>query len=420
MRSLALIAAIALSAPAAASAARPGTLDKSFGGDGRVETRLPGGVPAVAGVEALPGGKLLLAGTVGDRKVVLIRYRRDGKRDKRFGHKGVRSFTFDRDVVAHELAIDDEGHILLAGALGSDALVLRFDRAGRPDSTFDGDGIALVDFGGADGATALALTPDGRIVIAAAIGLSDSGDLGVARLGASGHVEAGFGQHGFPGIRHHDSGEHVGPVAIAVFPDNRLAVGVNYSSPKGNSPFAFRLAANGAPDPAFGQDVGVPGWQSLRGLTGIDEAYLGDLALRPTTGQLLGTGSGYPEGGKQALWLADAGAATTPGVLSLRRAEVWGSRLAFDGTGRTLVAGSTHLEKDVGGFETAEVRDIVVARFGRNGQPTSCFGRDGVARVKFAGRKSIAAALAVQPGRVVVAGSAGSTFQLARLHSGRC
>jgi uncharacterized delta-60 repeat protein len=420
MRALALIAAIALSAPAASSAARPGTLDPSFGGDGRVTTNVAGGGPTLAGIETLAGGKLLLAGTVGDRKIVLIRYRRDGTLDRRFGHKGVRSYGFDRDVVADDMAIDGEGRILVVGALGGDALVLRFDRAGRADSTFDGDGIALVDFGGADDATALAVAPDGRIVITAAIRLSDSGDLGVARLDASGHVEAGFGESGFVQLRHHNSEDHVSPVAVAVFPDNRLAVGVNYSSPKGNAPFAFRLAANGAPDAAFGQDVGVPGWQNLRGLTGIDEAYAADLALLPRTGHLLATGSGFPAARNMSLWLAGADPPAARGVISLGRDEVWGTRLAFDGAGRTLVAGSTHLEKALGGFETAELRDMVVARFGRDGQPTSCFGRGGAARVRFAGRKSIAAGLAVQPGRVVVAGSAPSNFQLARLHNGRC
>ena len=316
MRALALIAAIALSAPAA-SAARPGTLDPSFGGDGRVTTKVPGGRTAVAGIEALPGGKLLLTGTVGDSTVVLIRYRRDGTLDRRFGHSGVRRYAFDRDVAARDMAIDGQGRILLSGALGPDAVVLRFDRGGRPDSTFDGDGIASVDFGGADDATAIALTPDGRIVMAAAIGLSDSADLGVARLDASGHVEAGFGESGVVRLRHHNGEDRIAPVAVAIFPDDRVAVGVNYSSPKGNAPFVMRLGANGAPDATFGQDVGVPGWQTLRGIVGIDEAYVGDLALRSKTGQLLATGSGYPRSGRQSLWLADAGAASTPGVVSL-------------------------------------------------------------------------------------------------------
>ena len=119
MRAVALMAVLALSVPATALAARPGTLDRSFGGDGRVETRVPGGRPAVAGIESLPGGKLLLAGTVGDRKVVLIRYRRDGTLDRRFGNKGVRSFVFDRDVVGLDTQLDAQGRLLLAGGLGA-------------------------------------------------------------------------------------------------------------------------------------------------------------------------------------------------------------------------------------------------------------------------------------------------------------
>jgi uncharacterized delta-60 repeat protein len=401
-----------------------------------VETRVPGGRPAVAGIEALPGGKLLLAGSVGDRTVVLMRYRRDGTLDRRFGRNGVRTYVFDRDVTAHEMAIDGEGRILLAGALGSysdpsrDALVLRFDRAGRPDSTFDGDGIALVDFGGADDATAIALMPDGRMAIAAAIRSSEWTELGIARLDAGGRVEPGFGDGGFARLRHHERGEQVIPVAIAVLPDNRLAIGANYSTDKGSVPLAFRLQASGAPDPAFGESAGLPGWQYLQGLTGIsDGAGVADLALQGSSGQLLATGSGFPSGWNLSLWLADAGASSTPGVVSLGPESVWGTRLAFDRAARTLVAGSTYQGKSLGGFEYAELRDMVVSRFGRNRRPTSCFGHDGLARVKFRGRSSRAAALTVtEHNRAVVAGpqktfaseKTPATFQLARLHNGRC
>ena len=42
---------------------------------------------------------------------------------------------------------------------------MRLQPNGLPDTTFSGDGRATVDLGGADGATALAIQPDGRILV---------------------------------------------------------------------------------------------------------------------------------------------------------------------------------------------------------------------------------------------------------------
>src|SRR3954468_2318387 len=109
MLALVLTAALALSAP--------GTLDRSFGHDGRVVTSTSG-VPAVAGIESVGGGKVVLAGTVGHRSVVLIRYRRDGSLDRSFGHKGVSTIRFDQYVTANDTLVDAQGRLLVAGSLG--------------------------------------------------------------------------------------------------------------------------------------------------------------------------------------------------------------------------------------------------------------------------------------------------------------
>jgi uncharacterized delta-60 repeat protein len=432
MRALALTAVVALSAPAAAGAP-PGTLDESFGGDGRVETRVPGGRPGVAGIEALPGGKLLLAGTVGNRKVVLIRYRRDGTRDKRFGRKGVRSFVFDRDVVLNDSLLDAEGRLLVAGALGSygssdrAALVIRFDRAGRLDSSFDQDGIALTDFGGAAGetATGVAAQPDGWIVVGAAIDDSRTNDLGVARLDTSGRLDQAFGAGGLVRMAPHDGGDALSPTAIAAQPGGGIVIAANYASIKGtNAPFVIRLLASGAPDATFGQDP--PGWRIL---TVVDEGSVSDLAVEGTRGRLFLTGGGFPrEGGEFSMWLTEVGPAPAPsfprGLIGVGGAQVSGERLAIDAAGRAIVVGSTFREEP-----RPSADHMLVARFDRNGEVNTCFGHGGLAHVSFRGRLSTAGAVTTRERRrIVVAGPhstypserTASTFQLARLHNGRC
>ena len=59
-------------------------------------------------------------------------------------------------------------------------MILRIQPGGALDTTFDGDGRKTIDLGGSDGARALALQPDGRIVVAGHGGVG--ADLAVVRL----------------------------------------------------------------------------------------------------------------------------------------------------------------------------------------------------------------------------------------------
>jgi uncharacterized delta-60 repeat protein len=433
MRAVALMAVLALSVPATALAARPGTLDRSFGGDGRVETRVPGGRPAVAGIESLPGGKLLLAGTVGDRKVVLIRYRRDGTLDRRFGHKGVRSFVFDREVVGLDTQLDAQGRLLLAGGLGAAyppdhaALVLRFDRGGRVDSTFDGDGIALVDFGGKQGdtATGLALQPDGRILLSAVVengqsqeppGCCSYRELGVARLDATGRLDDGFGDGG---LFRATAGTHTYLTAEALDaqPNGRIVVAANTTYVRGSTALALRLLADGTPDLGFGDNPTVmPGFRRIPGT----EVLLRDLVVERPSGRIVLAGSELTgDASYQGLWfgqILENGLGPT-GVVGVRPGGAVGTHVALDGSGRAIVVGNR------GGLQ------VVMARFGPNGVASRCFGRRGLARIAFRSLPSNAAAVTVhRRNRVTVGGPApvlvneqvAPSFQLARLHTGPC
>ena len=68
------------------------------------------------------------------------------------------------------VAVQPDGRIVVAGsssdATGSDMAVARYNSNGTPDTAFDGDGIALVDFGNDSSARAVAVQQDGKIVLA--------------------------------------------------------------------------------------------------------------------------------------------------------------------------------------------------------------------------------------------------------------
>ena len=75
---------------------------------------------------------------------------------------------------AAAVAVQADGKILVAGSAAGNFIVLRYTAGGSLDSTFGGDGIVTTDFGGPDdGAAALAIQEDGRIVVAGFTGDDD-------------------------------------------------------------------------------------------------------------------------------------------------------------------------------------------------------------------------------------------------------
>src|SRR5262249_59224022 len=106
------------------------------------------------------------------------------------------------------------------GPPSGDVLVLRYKPDGTLDADFGVGGVATIDFGGRDEATALVLEPGGGIVVAgytwAAPGdLSLGSSLAVARLDTDGVLGGGFGtgRRVIPSFRQQDGGE--GPLTFA-------------------------------------------------------------------------------------------------------------------------------------------------------------------------------------------------------------
>lgn len=145
----------ALVLPAAAGA-RAGQLDKSFGADGRVVTKLSAGTATYTHLAWAGGGRLVAA--LGPH---LIEYLPNGRLNRRFSGDGrVEIETPEGNSFAPDgLAVDSRGRILVdgtieasrpgkSGALNSSAVaVLRFLPNGHLDLSFGSGGTVLDDFG---------------------------------------------------------------------------------------------------------------------------------------------------------------------------------------------------------------------------------------------------------------------------------
>jgi uncharacterized delta-60 repeat protein len=202
-----------------------GDLDPSFGAAGKVTTDFNASSFDQATAIALqPDGKIVVAGSIGEgagTKVALARYNPDGSPDTTFGSGGkVTAGPNQLSARANGVAVQPDGKLLVVAAAGLDGVVARFHPDGRPDASF-GTGGWAVAIPGFDKRPAfagpLALAPDGKILVAGTAGHFTQ-LLEVARLNPDGSRDPAFGQAGLV------AGSADPPTALALQPDGRILV----------------------------------------------------------------------------------------------------------------------------------------------------------------------------------------------------
>ena len=177
-----------------------GTLDTQFGNGGTITTDFGGDDKANA-LALQRDGQIVVAGVAGGRDFALARYRTDGTLDATFGTEGkvITDFSDNADV-AFALAIQPDGMIVAAGATGefpSAAFALaRYNADGSLDAGFGAGGRVTIEFGRDARAHALAIQPDGKIVTGGFVNNGSSGDGALTRHNADGTVDRSFGMAG--------------------------------------------------------------------------------------------------------------------------------------------------------------------------------------------------------------------------------
>jgi len=353
------VAAAMLLAPAAASGAA-GALDASFGGSGLVER----------------SGSAVDAAVQGDGKVVrltrefeIARYAVDGTLDSTFGTGGV---IVAPDGVADAITVQPDGRIVAVGdrvnGPGTDFLVRRYLPSGSPDTGFGIGGTAITPVaagGGADRAFAVAVAPDGKLVVAGCTAPAPScsasapiagSDIAVVRYRPDGTLDASF------------AGDGIATVAVAAGDRSDAASGV-VVRPDGG--------------------VVLGGTADMRG--GLGDPVDQDFAVVQLT-----------PGGLPDLTFSGDGIATVAIERTGGRRDDGRAGVALQPDGKVLIAGVSGPSSTVSSF--------AVARLDAAGGLDASFGTDGVVRtVVGPAASSVAAGLALQSdGKAVVVGHDGS------------
>jgi uncharacterized delta-60 repeat protein len=269
-----------------------GTLDDTFGDAGRVTTNLSSGDDSAADVAIQDDGRIVVAGTVGNGKFALARYGLDGGLDLTFDGDGlVRTDVATGYDSASALAIDADGSIVVAGTTGDGMFaIVRFTSDGSLDASFDGDGKVTTDLTtGYDSANGVAIDADGKIVLAGEAGFccEYTGRFGLVRYEADGALDATFGDDGEVITNFTRADDSARDVAIQA---NGKIVAVGTSGFDGSSSrFALaRYLPSGILDPAFGGD----GTVTTAFSRGFDSAAA---AALQADGRIVAAGGTYPD-----------------------------------------------------------------------------------------------------------------------------
>lgn len=249
-----------------------GVLDNTFSVDGLSDTALIGPSNARArGAVFQPDGNIVVAGFVGvsfsERNFIVVRYLPDGSLDTNFGEEGIALTDLGNgEDSATALAIQPDGKLLVAGtvrvppATSNDFGVVRYLPDGSLDQAFGQDGIVIVDIdGNSDSANAILVQPDGHIVLAGDARFPSLGSdqrFTLVRLAADGSLDPTFGTNGVASV---STGDSEFAVAVAMQNDGALLVGGLPFGGTNNRDFTIaRFTPAGVLDASFG-NAGIAG-----------------------------------------------------------------------------------------------------------------------------------------------------------------
>lgn len=263
-----------------------GTIDTSFSGDGIVTTPVVGLRQDYGhSVSVQSDGKILVAGySLNEfRQFSVVRYNVDGSLDTSFGVDGVVTTIIG---FAFDMILQPDGKMVLVGMTGGDSssfAVVRYNADGRLDTTFSGDGKLTTDLGvGHDIAYTVAIQPDGKILVGGQSYIAETGtDFAIIRYNSDGSLDTTFADEGI--LTTDFYGDYDVAREIMVQSDGKIVVAGSTLIGSNNEFALVRYNSDGSLDTTFSTDGKVT--------TSIGQSAVGYSAILQPDGKILVVGS---------------------------------------------------------------------------------------------------------------------------------
>jgi len=374
----------------------PGSLDTTFGNGGIVTTAFETiSNPNVVAIQ--PDGKIVVAGydlyTPGG-VIAIARYNTDGSLDNSFGGDGKVITIISGYDFANAVAIQADGKIVVTGATGGsgwDILVARYNSDGSLDTSFHGNGIVMTDTRSGtriyeDIGYGVAIQTDGKIVISGSSFYLDpdtldssDGNSVVARYNSDGSLDASFGRGGIVST---GTGNPFG-FGMALQPDGKIVVVGNSFEADGME--VVRYNANGSLDTPFGNNG--------KAVSPASGGYGLNVALQ-ADGKIVVVGS--ISHSFMIVRFSDSGSPDTSfgigGVVTTAFGQQSGSSsIAIHPTGKIVAAGSSDDE-------------FALACYNPDGSLDTSFGGDGKVMTAIGNRSYATSVTIQPDGKIVAAG----------------
>jgi uncharacterized delta-60 repeat protein len=386
-----------------------GDLDTSFSYDAKLITDIIGGIDIPGGVVLQPDGKIIVAGYTElgtDNDFALVRYLSGGNLDSTFDIDGIVTTEFLTPDGANAVAIQSNGRIITTGQTRGELALLRYKKNGALDDAFGlGNGKQITSIGTTAIGRGVVMNADHSVVVASEAVIANSRSVALSKYNTLGKTVLGFGT---AGVRTATIAQGCGPFGITLQPDGKMLV-AGWADNGHDLDFAvMRFDPRGDLDNTFG-NAG-----SVITVFGDGDNVARGLVLQPDGKIVIGGYAAFRSSYDNsdlyynlaaARYNADGTLDKTfndDGVVSTAvGANATGHAVAVDQLGRVLVAGTSDGQ-------------FAIVRYKPNGQCDGTFGNNGVVTTAI-GASAVANGVVTQPdGKIVVAGTVDHQFAVVR------
>lgn len=410
---------------ALSATAQPGALDAGFGNNGYAAFNSAAFIDVGRAIVQQPDGKLVAAGYYRNYpeapRYLAVRFTASGQRDLSFGNGGMAEMDLIGE--ASGLALQADGRIVIAGSHSSftspsNFTAVRLMADGTLDPSFGVNGVVAVSLNAGQAVCgAMALQPDGKIVLAGHIENGGDTDVFLLRINTDGSLDASFGNGGRVQIPLMPRNEID---AMQIQPDGRILLGGSAGVPDNSDWLLLRLLPDGAPDLSFGQSGVV-----ISSISGsFAPEYLNGLSLQPG-GKIVAAGAFFDEFFNLRVALARY---LPDGTLDINFGQGGKVLPAIPGFGNRLNGVAMQPDGKIlaAGFVNPDLEDanLLLLRFQPDGSFDTGFGNGGIVESGMSAEAEYGYALILQSdNKIIVAGSFFDTngeeqVLLARFESG--